>query len=629
MPERDLGTGSDVIRLIRTTRQKIRKLKEMFRAAWDSTDEWREDAIESYKFVKGDQWSDKDKQKLADEDRPALVINKIISPVMFLAGVQRQQRTEVKLVPFERGDVRGSEIMTGLYKYIAARSREKEVDSRVFLDKIVTGLGFWKLGIDFDQTAEGELRWERVSPLAIFADPNWVENGWSKAQYVMHALWMNLDALMQEYPQHKSEIRQQYGDWLHGDSAYGDSGLTSISGDHSGDAFSSRRHFWDPETQRARVVEAWWVEVLRTKVAVDLRSNRVSSEPEDIEVVKQLLDQFPEAAERVALIERPVRQVKVAKFMNDILLDEFDSPFTGDNAGRFPIFPAVGYRLWGNPIGTVQNMKDPQREKNKRRSSMIEVVRRLPHGVWMNQESEGADPRILEKVATGAGGVVSFRTIEPKLVPPPELPQSLVYLDRMSDQEIRDIPNIHSELTGNSTQRTVSGRAIEARQRGGLTVQEPLLESFESEKQEAAAFMLGLIQQFVTPEQAFRILGSIAVREPSSPEAALLAEQDMLTLEQTLQGAFDARYDVILRTQPYEPSLQMQRWQILLEFAELFGPAIPPEVLAEQARDAGLLTEDHAQKILVQAQALMAAQQQQQQAAARGMEAAASPPQLQ
>ena len=622
--ERRAESGEETIERIREKRAKVRVLKDYLRSSYEANQTWREKAVESYRFVAGEQWDDASLAILRDQQRPALVLNKIHTPVMFLLGLQRQQRSQVKLLPMEAGDVQGVEFMQALLKWVGVNSNEKEVDSRVFLDKGVSGRGFWKTGVDYRRDPAGMLKWWRVNPLACFTDPNWPECEWDETKFVGHAMWYGLRDALDEWPEHASVIKDQFGEWMNQGGTFG-AGGGGRSG-ATGDPFSDQRMFWDQETQRVRIMEVWYRVSQKVQVVVDLTTNNVSSAPEDVAYARELVGANPLMKEKLAIIPRVVHKVRVAKLLNDTLLDDMESPY---DEPEFPIFPAPGYYFWREHPGVVEAMKDPQREKNKRRSSIIEIVRRMPHSGWYNQKSGGAKKDDIVNFAQGAGVVITYDQVEPKPITPPDIPQALVYLARATDQEIKEIPNINAELVGQGTQRTVSGKAIEARQRGGLTVQEPLLESHDSAKQIATRFMLRLIQQYVPPAQAMRVLGAIVARQPMGPEAQMLqqfqgAGGGEQAVQQVLQGALDARYDVAMTDQPWEPSLKRERYDALVEIVQMAGPqSLPPDVLVEAARDAGMLSEDHAMRIIAWQQQQQAAAAQAQAASQAGMAAAA------
>lgn len=637
---RGTDTFDDTIEKIRDRRAKVRMLKDYIRSSYEASQGWRTNAVESYRFVKGDQWTDADLALLRDQGRPALVLNKILAPVMFLLGLQRQQRSQVKLLPMEAGDVRGVEFMQGLLKWVGLNCNEQEVDSQVFQDKVITGRGFWKLGLDYRRDVAGQLRWWRVNPLAIFTDPNWPETPWEETKFVGHAMWYGLRDALDEWPDSADAIRDQYGEWMGQGGGFGSGALSS--GADAGDPWADRRMFWDPESQRVRVMEIWYRVSKRVTVAHNAQTGQASSDPGDVAYARELLKTNPQGRDFITIVPRTVTQIRVAKLLNDTLLDDFESPYDEPD---FPIFPDPGYYFWDEHQGVVEAMKDPQREKNKRRSSIIEIVRRMPHQGWWNKKNGGAKSKDIVDYANGAGVVVEYENDIPQQMQATDIPQALVYLERATDAEIKEIPNINNELIGQNNARTVSGRAIEARQRGGLTVQEPLLETHDNAKKDATRFMLRLIQQYVSLPQAMRVLGAIAQRAPQGPEATMMSQMAQseadggndgtLELAGVLQGALDARYDVAMTDQPWEPSLKREQYDALLELVEKFGPqAFPPDVLAEAAQDAGILSEDKVQRILAYQQQQLAAAQQAQAASQRGLAAAAgqsatAPPMLQ
>lgn len=582
-------------------RKRVEHYKQWFRQSHDATDVWRARAIEAYQFVSGNQWSESDLQKLERQRRPALVINRVLAPVLFLAGVQRQQRTEPRIEPWESADVRPAELMNALIKWVGKESDEPSVDSAVFLDKVITGMGFWKLGLDFEERPEGDLRWERVSPLSVFWDPNFPDAKWRETQYVIHAVWMDLRSAAQKWPEHKEDLRRQFGEWLGGEHASGTHSNLAVSGEYAGDSMADKRLFWDAQTQRARVLEIFYVERRPVTVVIDNETQNVTSDEISIEQARAAVKQQPDLKDRLTFVQRSVKQIKMAHVLNTLELDHDDSPY---DQPRFPIFPTVGYYFWRHPFGVVEPMKDPQREKNRRRSTIVEMVMRMPHSGFLNHATRGAKTADIEEFATGNGAVINYDETPPTQIASPDLPQTLVYLDRASDEEVKTVVNINNELLGNTTQRTVSGRAIDARQRSGLVVQEPLLDSFERDKEQAARFMVNLIQQYMPVTKAMRVLGSLAARRDDiqvqnqyQGALAMITETPPPELLQTLSEAFSVEFDVSIRSTPYDPSLNRIKWQTLQDLLKEFGPYIPPDLVVEALRDAGLISDQYAQRI--------------------------------
>jgi hypothetical protein len=498
------------------------KLRRWFSDAYKSQTEFRTEVVDNLKMLSGDQWPDELKAKLREQGMAPIVINRMLMPILFLAGVQRQTRQEPKLIAFEAGDTHSTEMMNALVHWVLDQNNADDLDSRVFLDKISVGLGWWKAYVDFTvKDLEGKICLHRRHPLTVFADPNWLDSGWEDAQYVMDAQWFSEAEASERWPEHEDLFKRQPGEWAR--TTEGDFSTHGM-GELIGDSLSSERLFWDSRTKRVRVIEAWYKEKQEVTLAYNALTHETEDDPDKIEQLQQVMQTLPpDQQQNIVFIPRTLTVVRMAHFFTDTLLDDDVSPFDTPDP-MFPIFPAQGYYFWGRPFGLADLMKDLQREKNKRRSKLIELVGRMPLSGFFNKSAGGADPKQIEEYGAGNGIVINYDTEIPQQIKPPDMPMALVRLEDKSDEEIKDVPNVHNELLGQATQKTISGRAIEARQRGGLISHEILFDSFRQEQANYVKFLIALIKQYMSPTKALRILGSLAHREPDSPTGQLMAQ---------------------------------------------------------------------------------------------------------
>src|ERR1700730_13957310 len=116
------------------------KLRRWFTDSYRAHSQWREGVVELLKMLNNDPWPDEAKQRLREQNMSAISINRMLMPIMYIAGVQRQTRQEPKLIPFESGDLHSTTIMEALVHWCEEQSRSDEKDSHVFLDKISVGL---------------------------------------------------------------------------------------------------------------------------------------------------------------------------------------------------------------------------------------------------------------------------------------------------------------------------------------------------------------------------------------------------------------------------------------------------------------------------------------------------------
>lgn len=576
-----------------------RRLRSMFVDAFRAHEEFATEAEESYRFVGHQQWNDEDRERLHEQRRPTLTINKMLPNILFLMGLFRQQRTEPQLLPFERSDIESAQVMQQLLKWVSIRSREPMVDDEVFKHKLCAGIGWWKIVVDFESDATGIPRWLSREPLNVFPDPNFWVGGVDAMRYVCDACWYAIDEAKELWPEHAESIARRTGDWLGSYSPSSSSiGSWGGGGDGRGDPQRNDRMFWDKEQQRVRIVEIWYTKYVQTTVVVLNESQEIVSDPAAVKRLTEATAIMPELASQFTIVNRPVKQVFQAHIMDDIVLDDEPSPWTEQT---IPMFPSVTYQFWKYPNCPAQVMKDPQREINKRRSMVAEMVGRMPQSGFFNHQTGGAKTEDLEDYAHGNGVVINHQGNVPTPIKPPELPQALVFLETRSDADINAVTNVTPELLGNTTQRTVSGRAITARQQSGLIVQETLLEKTRQDKEFAVRFMIKAIQQWFSVDKAYRVIGSLALREPEGETSPLqiLASTPFGELLTILNRAMLADYDIVVdNNRPWDPNMGARMMSVFQELAETFPNAIPPDVLADTLVSAGLINEKQRVRML-------------------------------
>jgi hypothetical protein len=141
-------------------------------------------------------------------------------------------------------------------------------------------------------------------------------------------------------------------------------------------------------------------------------------------------------------------------------------------------------------------------------------------------------------------------------------------------------------MIGMTTQQTVSGRAIKARQAGGATALKARFRSFEEAQLDLARMVFSRIQQFYPPEKIKRIIGVAELSSPlgaagqpvfTDPVSGMPVPDDVIL--QYLKTVTNIDFDITFASQPYTPTEREAQFQTALQIAGLVtqsGRAIGP-----------------------------------------------------
>lgn len=86
MSEEKYKSESDLVKWVHDQMKESKK----------ASSSWRQDAEEDYAFYANDQWSTEDAQLLRDQGRPAVVFNRCARTINAVAGLEVQNRQEVR-----------------------------------------------------------------------------------------------------------------------------------------------------------------------------------------------------------------------------------------------------------------------------------------------------------------------------------------------------------------------------------------------------------------------------------------------------------------------------------------------------------------------------------------------------
>lgn len=580
-----------------------------------------------YAYADGDQLSDADREKLIKERRPPLVFNELEPVIDLIAGMQVDLKTDYTALPRGVEDKRLGELATATLKAARDWTRFNRKKARMFLDGVITGMGAVEILHrldDADDLIWGDVRVNRINPLAFIWDPWATQDDLQDGRFMGKATWMPIDEAKKRYAD-KPGIN--VGEWLNATGFIG-------SAEDFGLGQSFQGELIDQERGMVRIVTLWYKVPKRLTFLVNLRTGEMEPvdsreageerlreirQTEGRQVVNALTIQ--ESEQEVVVQNQQTNQVltdpttgvpfrfdsaESAQAMLDMLadrmgfevqtahkvltrqaqvpywvemswwdiLEEGKTPFTDR---QYPYIPYISRQYSDDPTsiqGVVRQRRDRQDEINKRYSNLLAHLNSTAHSGYFNRKSGGANTTELRQMGSAPGVVVEYTTTMPFKIEPSQISTGHFALLQHNLLGIQRTSGVTAELAGQTTQQTVSGRAIRARQQGGLTIIRPRLDALDEADLNAGRMLLRRIQQFYPPQKIRRIIGVAEATSPLGPnQQSIFAdpvtgrpmpEAEIIELLSRMRAI---QFDLSLGLQPFSPTQRQAQFEQAVQLA--------------------------------------------------------------
>jgi len=611
----------------------LNRLQNYFRTWATSTEIARQKFRRDYEYTEGNgkQWSRQSRQEVINSKRPALELNQILPQVEFVCGLHRDMQIDFKLLPRGYEDIRLSEIATASLKAASDFTRLSRECDRVFDDATICGLGVWEVHHSYDDADDllwGDIVVSRINPMSFIYDPWAVRLDMQDGAFMGKAEWVDIETFKHEYP--KLAHLAVPGEWL--------SRVNQMIGssDDLGTGPNLIPELWDQSTGRIRVLTMWYKDPVDIVLLVNEQNGMVQEfnskdeaertlagmrevagrdaiapyqiltqgttaaiadqatgmpvtnpttgapqEFADVEMAQAHLNLLSQKAGLEVFNQYQViqRQAKKPKWTKMVYWQTLESGKSEYQDRSYPYVPYIARRFADDPesiMGIVRNLTDPQDEYNKRYSNLLAHLNSSSHSGWFNRTSGGANSQQLEQAGSRPGIVVEYSAVMPQKIEPSDMSQGHFNLLQLSERNILRISSINAEMIGQTTQQTVSGRAIKARQAGGATALRPRLRTYEEAFLDLGRMIFSRIQQYYTPEKIRRIIGVTELSTPLGSTGASVF-MDPITgqpvpeevILQYLRQVKDLEFDVAFSTQPLTPTERQAKFQEALQMASL------------------------------------------------------------
>ncbi len=534
---------------------ELTELRDRFRNAVDADRKWREEALEDFGFKWGTgQWSASDLATLQTQKRPGLVVNKIAPLLKLLGGYQRLNRYEPILLPRTADDLEKAKKATALTSWVMDETDYLNEESEMFDDGITCGRGWFETGYEWDdETERGHIFVRRRSPFDLYPDPEGRKYDLSDSNWICDAEWVNKSDLSGTFPEQKELI----------------DAVTAMY-DADEDDRGDRTYWYDNTTSKVRLVRMWYRTVGHTEKQTEWGETR----------------------------KVRVKQIRVASYLGDLILEDVESPYEHGFLPYMWFMPD-----WDGegdiPRGIVRDLKDPQREINKRRSQLLHLLNTMANRGWFVQEGSLSpeELRKMELMGSTPGIVVKYNNNAPVAFDTTQLPMAFANVEQACTADLKEISGINEEMMGMNVPASASGRAIELKQQAAITSIAGMLDNLRRTKKQVMRQLWGyrgrhgLIQQFMTQETAIRItqddgqMGFMAlnqkvpVPDPLTGQVPYMDENGQV-IATVMDDVSTWEFDIVLADEPTSPSGRTAAFWKLLEAAKQ-GVPIPPEIILE------------------------------------------------
>ena len=502
------------------------------------------------------QWSQAQRDKMAQDHKPALTINRIKPTCQALFGLERMNRYDPKAAAETADDVPTADVFTRLLRRTMYDCNGEYILSDGFEDGVIGGVVAFEMPISYDEDplhGKIELQTVRVPDDLIWATPWRRYDLWDTRAMFRHK-WVDVDDLAAHYWRQRSFIKEAMT------SAYA---LAPADATRVGPTFSEGdpkdhyaptqgirpeedRAFWfDEEKDRVRVLEVYYPQYFPTYLLASKDGKRVIAFTDEAKV-KRIYNQIVARAGGGAfqLIQRNVRRIQMAVILPAIChtLEQVE-PFEKDPT-NYPFVPYFAYLKRDDVFGVVRDLRDSQDEINSRRSQIAWLTKGTGDG-WFAEEGSLVDMKQFQDESRDPKGVYLVKksaTTWPKRVESPQVPPGLFELLRTAMDEIYLISGINPEASSSGQEgANISGVAIARRKEQTSVNSMSVFDNFRLTRRLIYQMMARRIQETRTDEEIVRLLN----RQTGKEEFVTINQQVPLPAEPGADPSAEVRYRVL------------------------------------------------------------------------------------
>jgi hypothetical protein len=529
---------------------RIEKINNQLSLARKHLNEWRTRADEEEEFYAGDQWSEEDKQKLLTEGRPVITFNKIVKIINAVAGIEIQNKQEIKYSPTEPTDVKFADALNEAVKFVVSQCDGEDEESEAFQDALKLGIGWMETSISYDEDLDGKISMEARSPHEIIYDSYAVRKNLKDTRWRARIHSISEDEWEEKWPDKSPERGSFWSDELEASSVH----------NFPGDAYKRGNSGFDIQNpQNIYIVQYQYFELETVYRFTDIDGElKTVTRPQWKKIKKGIEDLG------IRWVEQKRKKFKQIFINGQQILEEGDCPIN-----NWTLLPITGLRdkkrnYW---FGLLRLLMDPQRWSNKWLSQILHIINSNATGGLLAEPAAFMDPSKAKAEWSNPASITEMTSgglnkIMPK--PSPQYPQGIETLMHYSNQSMMETTGLNEEVLGMAN-RDQPGILEIQRLKTVYTTFSVFFNSLRLYRKEQGRVLAEFVKEYYTDGKIIRILGE------SGPEFVKLLKDD-----------FSFKYDVIVDESAKSPNSKDRTFGVLEQILPAFmqmGIAPPIEAL--------------------------------------------------
>lgn len=569
----------------------MREIDKKFKSVWEYDEQNRRDASDDLSFRAGTQWDDQDARIRKIQNRPTLVLSQIDQYVRNIVGQSRSMSPSIRVFSGDANtDPRMAALFEGAIRDIEQRSNAKAARINAHTDQVTCGIGHYEVCYRLHPTLPHKEIYVKTikDPLSIIWDPSSTEIDRSDARFCFRIREVPLMEFEQKFP--KARRSNFNASKVHG---YSYRYYDNLRWEHG--EYVRLAQYWEKYTKKHEFITTVNGEMMEV----------TGMEREEI-ATYQPRESY----------KRDIDHLRFQLLSGDDILEEI----TDYPCRYIPIIPVVGEEVATNDglyrQGIVRKMREPQKFYNYMMSiGMEQLSQSVKSPFLVTNEMIKYNEADWRNAYTNSKPFLAYQPdqfapgAKPERILPPTQHRDTLQVAQMFMGDMSNAAGLHEDSLGKET-NAKSGKAIEARQRGGIIATNVFGDNLGYSIRHEGRILLSMIQNIYTENRRIRV---ISAEEKEAfvdiNKAGLMNNgRDRIIVNDMTRGEFEVRAEA----GPSFGAVKQESLQALMQLVQL-NPQMMPFIIPEIVKMMEVPNQESLQKAVQDYQnAVMGVQGQQQ-----------------